>query len=406
MPRKADLNFAFRQPPEKAIKYFRSKGYTLSWDWQDTFREAHAKAFTVAKVANMDVLQDIRKEVDRAISEGITFREFRSQLEPRLKARGWWGKKEIVDEETGEVKKILEGSPHRLKTIYRMNTTTAFNAGREAHFQENKKFRPYGQYVAVLDPKTRETHRELHGLVFPLDDPFWDSFTPPIDWNCRCRKRALSERALKRRGLTVSSSEGRLEKREKLVSPTTGETRPTTHFKTDFGWMSTGPGFDFNPYKAAFQPDLDKYDADIARKYLEGAVTGPDFDRFFQGKFERNFPVGVIDTAVVSGVQSKVVRFSSDSLKKNKGLTARSKGHPELSADEYHKLPSIFSQAQVVVKKGNIYQYFALLDRLYVGTVKVSKPGEMFLQNFHRTGNDYMERKMRKGEIIKNDFER
>lgn len=29
-------------------------------------------------------------------------------------------------------------------------------------------------------------HAALHGVTLPIDDPFWEQFTPPNGWNCRC----------------------------------------------------------------------------------------------------------------------------------------------------------------------------------------------------------------------------
>jgi len=56
MAQKVDLGLAFGLPPKKAIRYFRSKGHVVSWNWNDTLGAAHAKAFTVAKVTNMEVV--------------------------------------------------------------------------------------------------------------------------------------------------------------------------------------------------------------------------------------------------------------------------------------------------------------------------------------------------------------
>ncbi len=58
---------AFNLPPEEAIAFFKSKGYAFSWDWQDLWEEAQSKAFTVAKVAKMDILQDIREMTQKAL---------------------------------------------------------------------------------------------------------------------------------------------------------------------------------------------------------------------------------------------------------------------------------------------------------------------------------------------------
>ena len=82
---------------------------------------AHARAFTVAKAARLDILSTIRGEVDRALADGITEREFVRTLEPRLRKLGWWGRQVVVSPE-GEAEMVRLGSPRRLKTIFRVNT--------------------------------------------------------------------------------------------------------------------------------------------------------------------------------------------------------------------------------------------------------------------------------------------
>jgi uncharacterized protein with gpF-like domain len=67
-----DLAFAFGLPPERAIAYFRERGYVISANWQQVWQEAHTQAFTVAHAARLDILQSIRDELDRALSEGTT----------------------------------------------------------------------------------------------------------------------------------------------------------------------------------------------------------------------------------------------------------------------------------------------------------------------------------------------
>lgn len=86
MPDPVDLSYAIGLAPEEAINYFRAKGYAFSWNWHEVWQEAHAKAFTVAKAMKLDILQDIRKAVDDAISKGTTFQDFQNELAPLLKA--------------------------------------------------------------------------------------------------------------------------------------------------------------------------------------------------------------------------------------------------------------------------------------------------------------------------------
>ena len=174
----------FALPPEKAIEYFKSKGYAFSWNWQDIWQEAQSQAFTVAKAMRMDVLQTIRDEVQTALDEGMMLRDFQRDLEPKLKALGWWGKHEIVDAD-GVVTNVELGSPWRLRTIYDTNMRTSYQGGRYREMMDSFDDAPYGQLVAILGANTRPTHRALDGLVFRLDDPFWNTHWPPLDWGCR-----------------------------------------------------------------------------------------------------------------------------------------------------------------------------------------------------------------------------
>lgn len=61
-------------------------------------------------------------------------------------------------------------------------------------FQETRDTHPYLEYVTANDEHVREEHRRLHGLIYPIDDPFWDSYYPPNGWRCRCSGRKCTER--------------------------------------------------------------------------------------------------------------------------------------------------------------------------------------------------------------------
>ena len=173
MPQEIDLLYAFGLPPEKAIAYFKAKGYAFTWDWHEMLGAAHDKAFTVAKVMNQDILDDIRAMVQKALDEGISQHQFDKELMPILQAKGWWGK---INTENGVAQL---GSPRRLKIIYQTNLATSYSAGRKEAFLENAVDRPYWQYVAVHDAQTRPSHLALDGKVFPYDDPFWTLFGRP-----------------------------------------------------------------------------------------------------------------------------------------------------------------------------------------------------------------------------------
>ncbi|HOT30145.1 MAG TPA: phage minor head protein [Candidatus Ozemobacteraceae bacterium] len=238
---------AMQLPPEEAIAFFKSKGYEITWNWDDMAQEAHTRAFTVAKATSLDILRDIRGELQKALDEGTTFSQFQKDLEPRLRARGWWGVQEGVDAD-GNPTTVQLGSPWRLKTIFQTNMQTAYMAGRERQMRAVSQDRPYWRYIAIMDRKTRQAHRELHGKIFRYDDPFWDHFYPPNGFNCRCRVATLSPREIERDGLKVLSSKGQIVSQE-VADPNTGRVFKTTSYRSPDTLRLLHPdeGFDLNP---------------------------------------------------------------------------------------------------------------------------------------------------------------
>lgn len=73
-----------------------------------------------------------------------------------------------------------------MRTNFNTAVNNAYESGRWKEFQELKDIFPNLQYNAVMDERTRDDHAALNGIVRPVDDPFWDTYMPPNDWNCRC----------------------------------------------------------------------------------------------------------------------------------------------------------------------------------------------------------------------------
>src|SRR3546814_8813919 len=64
-------------------------------------------------------LQDIRAALDEAMANGTTFERFSKDLRPTLEAKGWWGRKNMLDPLDGKIKSVQLGSPRRLGKIGR-----------------------------------------------------------------------------------------------------------------------------------------------------------------------------------------------------------------------------------------------------------------------------------------------
>lgn len=240
MPKDIDIKLAIGLKPEQIINYLKRKGYKISWNWEDTWKEAHTKAFTVAKAMKIDILSDIRNELQKSLDNGLTYQQFKENLKPTLKAKGWWGKVKAKDvpsdfplpSDIDPEKEVLLGSPWRLKTIYRTNIDVAYASGHYKAMIDNIDDRPYWMYNAVLDSNTRPAHRALHGKVFRADDPIWDKIYPPNDWGCRCSVIPLDEDDLKEMNLE------QIKGSDELVDK-----------------IKPGKGWDYNPGKSALEFD-------------------------------------------------------------------------------------------------------------------------------------------------------
>jgi SPP1 gp7 family putative phage head morphogenesis protein len=243
----ADLAFAFGLSPDRAIRYLQGKGLRVTGGHLELLDQGHHRYFTVANVSKADVVADIHTELLRTLRNGGTLQQFKDQLIPRLKAKGWLGRDYSADEliragrldtETGEIRKGLTAA--RLKTIFRTNMQSAYMAGKYREFMDQAKQRPYWQYTAVIDLRTRDMHATMDGKVFRYDDPIWKVIWPPNDYNCRCSVRSYSQRDIDRRGLTVSSSAGKL---SQVQIP-----QPDGSFITVTRYSEGGPaGVVFNP---------------------------------------------------------------------------------------------------------------------------------------------------------------
>ncbi|MGO1000846.1 phage head morphogenesis protein [Lysobacter sp. CA196] len=254
-------------PPKEAIAMLRKKGFKISFDWEEVWQDAHAQAFTVAKVGRLDILQDIRDAVTEAVESGQSFRWFEKELAPVLQRKGWWGRK-TVTAPNGEERSVQLGSPWRLWTIYRTNLQTAYQAGRYQQQLANADDRPYGRYVAVMDAQTRPEHRSLHGTVAPIDGDFFRSYYPPNDFGCRCRVQAMTRVEAEAAGVT--DTQGRLGTAKKLVSRRTGELREVATFRTRDPLtgrdtvISPGVGWSYNPgATGAWSASAARYTGDL-----------------------------------------------------------------------------------------------------------------------------------------------
>lgn len=276
-----NFNAVFNMEPKEIVEYFEKKGLKTSYDWHEVYGEAHAKAFTVAKMTELDLLKDTKKLLEKSLKEGQSYNQFQKEAMELFAKKGWTGKRIDVDSE-GNAKVVELGTPRRIKKIFNCNMNSAYAVGRYKELCEEADVAPYWQYMCIIDEKTRPEHLLMHGKVFRADDDFWTHFFPPNGWNCRCFVKSLTKGMLERKGLTVENSENKISSTKVKVG---GEEKeiPTYSFidggverilKPDAGWETNlgikAWGLDIQAWnKVKDMPDTIKY------KFISEMATNP-----------------------------------------------------------------------------------------------------------------------------------
>ena len=219
-----------------AEEYFRGRVPVTRKQFYAIAEEYRALAFTVTNYSRITVLKAFKDELQKAIDNGTTIQEFRKGMNSFLQDKGYRGI-----------------TPFQADNIFRTNVQTAYNVGHYRSMTDPAVMaaRPYWQYDAVNDFKTRPSHLAMDGRVFRADSPVWDEWYPPNGFKCRCGVRSLSARQVESMGLKVESQPpGRAE----LTDGRVVGIRPDEHFRQ-------------NPAKAQWQPDLEGYPPELVAAY-------------------------------------------------------------------------------------------------------------------------------------------
>lgn len=167
--------------------------------------EIRAQAFFSARVAEARVLEKLR-EVSARYSSGEI-----DAATCRLEIKNWLKVKENVDDES--IRGALM-STSRLDLILNQNQMMAAAVGaRELALDpEIYEALPYYKFVPSTSASPRDEHSKFYGIVLDKKHPFWETHTPPIDFNCKCSLDELTaeeagmepETAKRRNGETAS----------------------------------------------------------------------------------------------------------------------------------------------------------------------------------------------------------
>lgn len=172
--------------PEAAIRWLRARLPLPEEEFRALSEEARRRAFFLSGVATLDLVQETLAALEKAISQGTTFAEFRRDLPEQLR-RAWKG--------------------HRLRTIFDTNLQKAYGAGRYRQASETEDARPYWGLEVVLDGRTSPICSNLVGLVLPAEEMRRRRLIPPLHFRCRTALVTFTAEQARARGITRTPPE-------------------------------------------------------------------------------------------------------------------------------------------------------------------------------------------------------
>ncbi len=174
---------------ERAAQRLADRKIVTREQFDQLTEDAKQNAFTVTGAANEQAIEKIRDTLQELIEEGPSLRLFREKLSEAI--------------ETSRI------GPGHLETVYRTNIQTAYMQGHDDLASDPivVALFPYQEYLPIDDGRVRPEHLALGRLglsgtgIYRADDPFWDVFTPPWGFCCRCGTNLLTLEAAARKGV-------------------------------------------------------------------------------------------------------------------------------------------------------------------------------------------------------------
>lgn len=189
-----------------AMEMFVKQNYDLKGRYRNIFQGGR-----IPRNMSMKVINDYLDEVDAPTMEQSALEDYTSQMRSELavitqrhiaksvaQMTAWnWSRGRGIEEltrrfqeeqekENIDMSKVLPNA----ETVIRTESMKIMNAEAWRSATEVGSYADgllWGfSYHAVGDSRTRETHLAQHGVCAPVDDPFWNEWTPPNGYNCRC----------------------------------------------------------------------------------------------------------------------------------------------------------------------------------------------------------------------------
>jgi len=166
-------------PYEEAVAYMSKRLPVDKETYYALSDKMRYRAFTVSRLADGDAVRNVQGMITNAMEQGTGMNEFLQMTEGQLADAAGMGK----------------GAGWYYETVYRTNTSTAYNVGRAIGFEEVPPIAL--ELIGIDDDRQTELCHSLTSPPFrrPYDDPVWDTMWPPFHFNCRTTIRAIYDQS-------------------------------------------------------------------------------------------------------------------------------------------------------------------------------------------------------------------
>lgn len=156
---------------DEALKYYQKRMALSDEDVQKLRKLYGNEAARVTRSASDLVEKKAAEAISESLKAGEHIKLAQARLLTALESAG-----------------ISEPSPFLCETLVRTGISQAYAAGQYNALNDDalKDVHQGWQYVTVGDNRVRPEHEELDGMTADVDNEVWDTYLPPLGFNCRC----------------------------------------------------------------------------------------------------------------------------------------------------------------------------------------------------------------------------
>ena len=149
---------------EGVIAGFRDRDAVTRERFDELDQAARARAFTVSRVQDTQVISEMHAELAKRLMDGGTLQDFIDDIDSIAERRGFTGL-----------------NPSHTKLVFEQNEGMAQTAGRWSEAKDAGI--SYWRKLPTDSENPRKEHARHDGKIFPIDGP---QGPPPWDFGCKC----------------------------------------------------------------------------------------------------------------------------------------------------------------------------------------------------------------------------